>query len=282
MNSINSFILSIYQVALIVRDTLEYTIKNHKVQPAVYLERKKAWDVLTQEKAPLMTFIANNEEKSEKFKENLAHFKGYVFGEEDAIVQLSGEEVVVDRARNITIFESVIGIYQTLLDIIRGYLKYAKEQNAYEEAMEDLLNKDEFMFRVTSHLVLVEEMFDRFTEFNKVMRESNGQPGPLTNFVVEDMKKINGMIQFSKAHNQVKDYRYHQAVDKVMILIALIEGKRQLEPEKTLPQFVQETRQGFASLIAEAEKSWRDQFQKVMQDAYQWSQKQTKKEENLA
>lgn len=282
MNSVNSFILSIYQVALIVRDTLEYTIKNHKVKPAVYLERKKAWDVLLQEKAPLMTFIANNAEKSDKFKENLAQFKTYVFGEEDAIIQLVGEEVVVDRARNITIFESVIGIYQTLLDIMRGYLKYAKEQNAYEEAMEDLINKDEFMFRVTSHLVLVEEMFERFTEFNKVMRENGGKPDPLANFVVEDMKKINGLIHFSKAHNQVKDYRYHQAVDHVMILIELMEGKRQLEPEKTLPQFVQETRQAFANILNEVEKSWRDHFQKVMQDAYQWSQTQIKKQENLA
>lgn len=282
MNSINSFILSIYQVALIVRDSLEYTLKNHKAQAKVYIERKRALAVLLQDKSPLMTFIANNGEKSEKFKENLFSFRNYVFGEEDSIVKIVGEEVVTDKAQHLQIYESTVGIYQTLMDVINGYLKYAREQNAFEQPMADLLAADEFMFRVTSHLVLVDEIFERFGEFNKVMRENKGQPGPLTNFVVEDMKKINGLIHFEKVHNHVKDYRYNAAVDKALILIELMEGKRQLEPGKTFPETYQETRAAFADLIGEVEASWRTQFQKVMDDAVEWSKTQAKKGENLA
>ena len=126
----------------------------------------------------------------------------------------------------------VVGLFQTVEDILQGYLNHAKKTNTYEESLEKAINSNEYYFRTLSHLVIVHDLIKAFNEFQVAMRESKGEPSPVANFINDDITKYYGFIAFQKKHNRVKDASYHEMLDKVNMLVQAMSGKRSL-PEGT-------------------------------------------------
>ncbi|MCH3976430.1 MAG: hypothetical protein LKF69_03720 [Bacilli bacterium] len=276
MNNVNSYILGIYQVALIVRDSLEYTVRNRAHEVKAYEERKKGLDILLAEGAPLPQFVKANGEKSGKVLENLHNFQESIYSDKSTIVKVAAEGIRVDDNQHLTVYEQIVGIYQTLIDILQGYIGYTKKENLYDERVDKLVYLDEKFFRVYSILNIVGDIVISFNEFNKLMNEQKGKPSPLSNFVVEDMRKLYGLVLFEKKHNRIVEADFNAAFDQCMALVESMEGKRALPDGKKFPDLFKETNQAVVALLGPAETAWRDQFRVLMAEALSAASKATK------
>ena len=271
MNEITHFIFSIYHYSLMLRDTLEYMMSDRKeFKIAVYNQRKAVLTGMLDNPSPLRHFLDQNKETGEKIAAQLHEFLDEVYGEDSTIVKVHGEQIEVDAAQHLSVYNYVIGLHETVSDIVRGYLNYAKGQNALEEDFEDMVEDDERLYRVIVYLTIFDDIVKTFAEFNQAMRETNGQPSPQSNFIVNDLRRYIGFIKFSAQHNKIKDPELLKLIDDVEKVFSYMEGKEKLPEGKDFGKVFDETKIYIKSLLAAYETKWRNSFTKVFQDVIEF------------
>lgn len=278
MNEITHFIFSIYHYSLMLRDTLEYMMSDRKeFKIAVYNQRKAVLTGMLDNPSPLRHFLDQNKETGEKIAAQLHEFLDEVYGEDSTIVKVHGEQIEVDAAQHLTVYNYVIGLHETVSDIVRGYLNYAKGQNALEEDFEDMVEDDERLYRVIVYLTIFDDIVKTFAEFNQAMRETNGQPSPQSNFIVNDLRRYIGFIKFSAQHNKIQDPELLKLIDDVEKVFSYMEGKEKLPEGKDFGKVFDETKIYIKSLLAAYETKWRNSFTKVFQDVIEFEKARTPK-----
>lgn len=278
MNEITHFIFSIYHYSLMLRDTLEYMMSDRKeFKIAVYNQRKAVLTGMLDNPSPLRHFLDQNKETGEKIAAQLHEFLDEVYGEDSTIVKVHGEQIEVDAAQHLAVYNYVIGLHETVSDIVRGYLNYAKGQNALEEDFEDMVEDDERLYRVIVYLTIFDDIVKTFAEFNQAMRETNGQPSPQSNFIVNDLRRYIGFIKFSAQHNKIQDPELLKLIDDVEKVFSYMEGKEKLPEGKDFGKVFDETKIYIKSLLAAYETKWRNSFTKVFQDVIEFEKARTPK-----
>jgi hypothetical protein len=286
MNTTSHYIMGIYQLNLLLRDSLEYMLPNRTFTVDVYEKRQKGIASLLSENSPFSSFVKNNGEKAEEVMNNFRNFEVEVYSDKGSIVKIHSDQVEVDQAKHIAFYEMVVGLFQTVEDILQGYLNHAKKTNTYEESLEKAINSNEYYFRTLSHLVIVHDLIKAFNEFQVAMRESKGEPSPVANFINDDITKYYGFIAFQKKHNRVKDASYHEMLDKVNMLVQAMSGKRSLPEGTTFPDLFKDVEQSILKEVEKSEALWKVTFAPVMNEYIKFSkeaaEKAQKKMENLA
>lgn len=273
MNQTTHYILGIYQINLILRDSLEYMMPNKEFKLEAYNHRERGLKSLLNENAPFGQFVKNNGEKAEEVMKNLQRFYDEVYGENSSIVKVHGDKVEVDASKHTIFYEMVVGIFQTIEDIMQGFLKHARENGTYEEYLEKAINSNEYFFRAASHLVIVHDLIKLFNEFQVAYREAKGEKSPVVNFINDDINKYFGFILFQKKHNRVKDASYHAMLDKVMMLIEAMNGRRQLPEGVTFPSLFSDVEQAILKEVEKSEVLWKTDFAPLIKDYIEYNQK---------
>lgn len=278
MNEISHFIFSIYHYSLMLRDTLEYMMSDRKeFKIAVYNQRKSVLKGMIENPSPLRHFLDQNKETGEKISSQLNEFIEDVYGDKSTIIKVHGESIEVDAAQHLTVYNYVIGLHETITDIVRGYLNYAKEQNAYEEELEEMINDDERLYRSIIYLTVFDDIVKTFAEFNQAMRENNGQPSPQSNFIVNDLRRYIGFIKFSAQHNKIQDQELLKLIDDVEKVFSYMEGKEKIPEGKDFGKVFEETKLYIKSLVAAYETKWRNSFTKVFQEVIEFEKARSPK-----
>ncbi len=271
MNDVTHFIFSIYHYNLMIRDTLEYMMSDRKeFKVPVFTQRKAVLTSMIDNPSPLRHFLDQNKETGEKISTQLREFIDEVYGEDSTIIKVHGENIEVDAAQHLAVYNYVIGLHETISDIINGYLNYAKGQNALESDFEDMIKDDERLYRVIVYLTVFDDIIKTFTEFNQAMRENNGQPSPQSNFIINDLRRYIGFIKFSAQHNKIEDPELIKLIDDVEKVFALMEGKETLPEGKTFVNVFDETKLYIRSLVAAYETKWKNSFTKIFQDVIEF------------
>lgn len=279
MNDISHFIFSIYHYNLMLRDTLEYMMSDRKeFKIAVYNQRKSVLRGMLDNPSPLRHFLDQNKETGEKIANQLNEFLDDVYSEKSTIIKVHGENIEVDSAQHLTVYNYVVGLHETISDIVRGYLNFAKEQNAYEQELADMIDDDERLYRTIIYLTIFDDVVKTFSEFNQAMRENNGQPSPQSNFIVNDLRRYIGFIKFSDQHNKIKDPELLKLISDVEKVVSYMEGKDKIPEGKDFAKVFEETKLYINSLVAAYETKWRNSFTKVFQDVIEFEKARTPKE----
>lgn len=282
MNLTTHYIMGIYQLNLILRDSLEYMTPNKEFSLDHYLKRRAGLDSLLNENAPFGQFVKNNGDKAQEVMNNFHKFYDEVYGENATIVKVHSDKVEVDKSKHTQFYEMVIGLFQTIEDILQGYLKHAKDTNQYEIYLEKAINSNEYYFRAASHLVIVHDMIALFNEFQQAYRESNGERTPVVNFINDDINKYFGFIAFEKKHTRVKDATYHAMLDKVMMLVEAMNGKRALPEGTTFPSLFTDVEKTILSEVEKSEALWKTDFAPLVNDYIAFNKEQMEKAKEKA
>ena len=139
-----------------------------------------------------------------------------------------------------------------------------------EEDFEDMVEDDERLYRVIVYLTIFDDIVKTFAEFNQAMRETNGQPSPQSNFIVNDLRRYIGFIKFSAQHNKIQDPELLKLIDDVEKVFSYMEGKEKLPEGKDFGKVFDETKIYIKSLLAAYETKWRNSFTKVFQDVIEF------------
>lgn len=230
MNQTTRYVMDIYQVGVIIRDTLEYVVpKKEGYRTDIYKQRKAIMETALNERHALSRFLSENKEAGEKIKTNIKDFYDLVYGEESRAVFLENDKVVVDEGYTTQLLDYVVGLHETVYDICNGFVKFAQENQSYEEEFGNLLAKENAYYRSVVSLVVTDHIHKLFVEFNKAMHESKGQSTPQSNFIANDLKKNIGFFKFVEEHAHYDDDIYKLAVDKTRFVIDCMGGQQKID-----------------------------------------------------
>ena len=270
MNNFSLYTFRIYHYLLTVRDTLEYTIKrDHKVE--VYDNRKRILIENLNEGTPFGEFLKNNGETGDKIKEKLQSFIDELYSENSTILIPAGEIVRVDTAQAVTLYDMVVGLTETLRDIVFQYVNHGLTTQDDNEKIDpmivQLVGLDENMYRVVLSMLVMRTFQESFGEFQKVMGESQGKPTPQSNFIVQnELVKLAGYLRFSRQHARCTDNETLDLLDDTLKVIEMTEGRRQRPDNKGFKEIFDDLNKRLNETAAKFENAWKNQYQKVVEE----------------
>lgn len=270
MNNFSLYTFRIYHYLLTVRDTLEYTIKrDHKVE--VYDNRKRILIENLNEGTPFGDFLKNNGETGDKIKEKLQSFIDELYSENSTILIPAGEIVRVDTAQAVTLYDMVVGLTETLRDIVFQYVNHGlttqDDNQKIDPMIVQLVGLDENMYRVVLSMLVMRTFQESFGEFQKVMGESQGKPTPQSNFIVQnELVKLAGYLRFSRQHARCTDNETLDLLDDTLKVIEMTEGRRQRPDNKGFKEIFDDLNKRLNETAAKFENAWKNQYQKVVEE----------------
>ena len=203
-----------------IRDTLEYTMDKPSYSYESYLMRKDLILRGIQPNTPLGSFLEKNNQDEkhlgDDIKNKIKTFHDEVYGDDSIIIKVTPEkELRVDKSQHMAIYSYVIGIYETMLDILYGYLTMAKKNNQLEPEIEKLMRTNDAFYRGFIYLQLCKDLYAQFKEFQTAMNETKGQPTPQSNYISQEIQKIFGFFNFIKNHCRLTDENTRNMFDEV-------------------------------------------------------------------
>ena len=266
MNNFSLYTFRLYHYLLTVRDTLEYSIKReHKLE--VYESRKKILTDNLNEGTPFGDFLKNNGETGDKIKEKINSFIEDLYSDNSTILIPSGQEVRVDVAQIVTLYDMTVGITETLRDVVFQYVNYGLKNQDVDQLLVQLVSEDERMYRLVLSMLVMRSFQESFAEFQKVMNESKGQPTPQSNFIVQnELVKLAGYLRFSRQHTRCTDNETLDLLDETLKVIEMTEGRRQRPNNRSFKDIFDELNNKFNTATAQAEASWKQTYQKTVEE----------------
>lgn len=268
MNQTTRYVMDIYQVSVIIRDTLEYLIPKEKGYDVnVYNQRKEVIKTSLTENHPFSRFLSGNAEMGEKVRQNVTDFYDLVYGDESRAVFIENENVIVDNGYATQLLDYVVGLHETIYEICKGFIKNAQENNTYEESFGILIEKENAFYRCLSSLIITDQIHKLFVDFNKAMHESKGQTSPQSNFIANELKKSIGFFMFVEQHSNYETSFYKEAVEKTKFVIDCMGGKQKIdETGEGLKNAIFSLREMWQSNVQLTEGEWRANYQFVVRE----------------
>lgn len=260
MEIIDRVIVSLIYYNSCVRDTLEYTLNREVFDVNLYDHKKR---VLTEElkvNSPLKVFLDRQGENGAKTIEQINNFIEEIYGDESTVVKKAPDGLRVDHAQNIKIFQAVIPLYENLNSIVRIHANYAAEQKIKHETVDQLVYQNERFYRAVALLTLSNELYKQFDEFNKVMRESNGEKTPQSNFVENDLNTVAQLFNTTRQNSVCRDSLYTDALDSVAFALEMMNGRRDLPQGKTFGDVFQDSNAKISKFVQDAESKWKELY----------------------
>ena len=225
MNNFSLYTFRLYHYLLTLRDTLEYSIKReHKIE--IYENRKKILNENLEEGTPFGDFLKNNGENGDKIREKIKEFIDTLYSENSTILMPSGETVRVDVGQLITLYDMTLGLSETLRDIVYQYIAYGTQNKEIDPMLVGLMNDDEKMYRIVFAMLVMRTFEESFSEFQKVMAESEGKPTPQSNFIVQnEILKLSSFLNFSRQHAKCTDNETLDLLDEVTKVVEMTAGR---------------------------------------------------------
>lgn len=282
MNNTSQCIFDICHVLKNLRDTMEFVLpKEHEAK--AFDQRKTILTSITDTKSFLGKFIEDNKDKLTDFKTKYEEFLNEIYGDDNKIlIKTADDKIRVDHTQHQKIYEYVIYLSETLRDILYSHVNFAKSKQQVEEVTAKLVMLDEQFDRVLKSYLVMQEYQKSFSEFQKVMGESKGQPTPQSNYIVQnELSKMAGMIRFVRTHTHCTDNKTLDLLDNNIELIEMTEGRRDRRDDKPFSEFFKASMEGFQVYINEVAPLYQAQYETALKDMLETIKKnnENKKEE---
>ena len=266
MNNFSLYTFRLYHYLLTIRDTLEYSIKrDHSME--IYNNRKKILEDNLKEGTPFGDFLKNNGEAGDKIREKINQFLSELYSDESTILMPSGDQVRVDTAQLVTLFDMTVGLTETMRDIVFQYVSYGIKNNEIDQLLIKLVDQDERMYRVVLSMLAMRVFEESFAEFQKVMNESQGKPTPQSNFIVQnELAKLTGFLRFSRQHAHCTDNETLDLLDETLRVLEMTEGRRQRPEGKGFKEIFEDLNKKLNEATAKTEAAWKATYQEVVNE----------------
>lgn len=277
MNNTSRYIANLYIVLLNVRDTLEFLIpREHRTE--VFNARKAALQEGITGNSAFRNFLDQNGEKGKEILEKMETFLTEIYGPESSVLVVSGDTLRVDHSQHVKIYDFVVGLTETMRDIIFSYLNYAKQHNETEEIITRLIVSDEILYRGVLNKLAMLDLEKSFAEFNKVMQESQGKPTPQSNFIVQnEINKYAGYVRFSRQHCHLTDNKTLDLLDESIQLIEMTEGRRERRDGKSFQELFKKNHENLDEYVKDAELKWKEAYKPVFDEMVELAKEQLAK-----
>jgi hypothetical protein len=307
MNEQTRYVMAIYQLSAVIRDTMEYLLPNNSEEGYsvdVYKQRKDMFFHLIAEDSPFAIFCRNNKEivKSndpsapeitvgDRISNQVHELYEDVYGENPRIVSIDHEKIRVDTSLSLQLLDYVVGLHETLSDVCLGFMNTFKKEGTLEDKFEALMNVDDPYYRSNAFRVVIVNFLLKFNEFNAAVRsyisnerEKNGvdpstQPGfdpkvdPSCAFINTEMNRIVGFYNFLKAHNKTKDIIFTDCITRSDEYFHYFDGTRKLAEGQKFSDVMGAFENTFTNVLSGYRDAWVRAFTTIFNELAQYEQK---------
>ncbi|MGM9858274.1 MAG: hypothetical protein ACI311_03390 [Bacilli bacterium] len=284
MNRTTHAIFTLLHYSILLRDTLEYTLvkegKEYNVE--MFKERRRVLLESLDKPTQLADFLKRNGETGAKIDSQLREFIEEIYGDDSIVLRLSNEGLRVDHSQHIKIYSYVVGLYETLSDIVYGFINHGQKENLVDEEFLKAVEVNNKFYRGISYMVIFTDLVKTFKEFNDAMRENNGQPSPQSNFITNDINQLVSFLNFIRAHSQFDrnqpkaDAELITMFDATENIISKMNGRVKLAEGENLFASANETLKQIQALVAKYEQLNMVSLQKLFADANKFLAEQAK------
>ena len=266
MNQTSQYIFNLYHYLLNLRDTMEYVIDRPHDQK-MFEQRRIVLRKGIESGTALGNFLDNNKEQGEQIKTKITEYVEEIYGDESTVLSIHDGQVRVDHTQHIKIFDGVVGLTESVRDIIWGYINHARGNGELEEDILKLMILDDVFYRTLFFSLVIRDFEKSFIEFQKVFGEAGGKPTPQSNYIVtNELQKLSGMLRFSRAHCHCTDNKTLDLLDKTIQLLEMTEGRRDRRDNKTFKDLFQEVHKDLNEYLKETEVNVRKVSDKLFQE----------------
>lgn len=274
LNATNQYIFNIYHYLLNLRDTMEYAIeRDHSKE--LYEQRVSVLTKGIEPGSALGNFFENNKEQGDKIKEKLNEFLKDIYTDDSTFLKVTEDgKIRVDHTQHIKMFDEVVGLQESIRDILYGYMNFARSKNETDDEMVKLVALDERMTRTIIAMLIMRDFQKSFGEFQKVMSESKGQPTPQSNFIVQnEISKMAAMMRFSRNHAHCTDNETLDLLDDVNKVIEMTEGRRDRRDNKSFQDIFSDINRRLSDYVAKLEPQWKSVYEGLFKQMVEITQK---------
>ncbi len=289
MNEQTRYVMAIYEIGVIIRDSMEYLIPAPKngYNVEIYKSRKQMFSHLIEEKSPFRVFCDNNRENTSKENSNqtigdrissqVQEFFDDVYGDDSRIVKIDHDAISVESSLSLQMLDYIIGLHETISDICLGFSNQFEKDGNLEDDLKALLNVDDPFYRSIAFRCVASNFVAKFIEYQGAVksyisseRQKNGidpttQAGfdpkvdPSCAFISNEMTRVMGFFNFLKTHNKSTDVIFVDMISKMEDQFHYFDGSKKLAEGQTM----QAAMQGFETIFAPVIDSYREVWLKA-------------------
>lgn len=263
MNNYTAAIASFIRFDVVVFNTLEYVMKKDSYDVNAYKARKEIISTEIAQNTPLKNCLDNSGEAGEKLMNKIKDLLSTVYSDESTIVKLAGDgnELRVDSAQHLAVYEAVLPIHEEMKNIIAAHVNQAiKEQKYDEPTFPDILAKEELFYRGLVNMLLLDDLDHLFAEYNKARNEAKGAVTPQSNFIQNDIGKVVNFLNLCRQHSPIRSADYYQLIDPEFALIEMTSGRRDLPEGKNFGEVFTEVKKIAREKVVKWEEAWKPAY----------------------
>ena len=231
MNNYTIAISSFLRFNVVVLNTLEYVMKKDSYEVKSYNARKEILQNEITNNTPLKNCCENSGEAGQKLVKAIQDLIDVAYSPSSTIVKVAGDgnELRIDHAQHLALYEAVLPIYDEMKNVINAHIQAARKENKYDdELLDKALNETEYFYRGLLNMLLVDDLDHLFAEYNKARQEAKGAITPQSNFIQNDIQKVVGFINRSRQASPITSSDYYEMIDPLFALMEMTSGRRDL------------------------------------------------------
>ena len=264
MNRESLVVMRFYRLANISRDLFELILNDGPVNLQVFEARGKFFKAVIEDPM-IVDFFTRAGENGEKMSKQLKEIYTDTY-EQKRYLNVKDDGQYADKSSRVKILDLAVGTYHSLLDLVKKFAEDAKNKGALDSDVEELIKREENFFTTVAQFGIFKTILELNTELQKELQETQGKGSPTINFTVEELKKLVGILNFTKQHYSVGNTDIASLYESIMLTLKFLDGSIKSTDPKEIQVKVNETVKVCMDTLKTYDFAWQELFKKVIAD----------------
>ena len=264
MNRESLVVMRFYRLANISRDLFELILNDGPVNLQVFEARGKFFKAVIEDPM-IVDFFTRAGENGEKMSKQLKEIYTDTY-EQKRYLNVKDDGQYADKSSRVKILDLAVGTYHSLLDLVKKFAEDAKNKAALEADVEELIKREENFFTTVAQFGIFKTILELNSELQKELQETQGKGSPTINFTVEELKKLVGILNFTKQHYSVGNTDIASLYESIMLTLKFLDGSIKSTDPKEIQVKVNETIKVCMDTLKTYDFAWQELFKKVIAD----------------
>lgn len=264
MNKESMVLMRFYRLLNITRDCLELTINEGALNKEVIEARGKFFDVVIHDQM-LVDFFNRSGENGQAYMKNLELLYQDVYVTK-RMINIRDDQYFTDESSKVKLLDYIVGIYQSTVHLVNDFANDLKSKELLDDKIPELLKVEDDYYRALVIFSLFKTILKHNTELQNNLKESQGKASPQVNLILEELKKMVGMLKFVNEHYKGDNEMVKATFDNVFLTLKFLDGSIKATDPADINIKINEAHRGCISFIHATEKPWSVMFQKVLDE----------------
>ena len=264
MNRESLVVMRFYRLANISRDLFELILNDGPINMQVFEARGKFFKAVIEDPM-IVDFFTRAGENGEKMSKQLKEIYTDTY-EQKKFLNVKDDGQYADKSSRVRVLDLTVGTYHSLLDLVKKFVEDAKNKNVLDSDVEELVKREENFFTAVAQFGIFKTILDLNNELQKELQETQGKGSITINFTVEELKKLVGILNFTKQHYSVGVPEINALYESIMLTLKFLDGSIKSTDPKEIQVKVNETVKVCMDTLKTHDFAWQELFKKVIAD----------------